>query len=62
MGRTVPQTLRNPLYHWTHLELKRYFGIDNCSINRAASAFGTKPTRCSATTDLRPQGIMRKFR
>jgi glucuronate isomerase len=26
---TVPQTLRNPLYHWTHLELKRYFGVDN---------------------------------
>ncbi len=26
--RTVPQTLRNPLYHWSHLELKRYFGID----------------------------------
>ncbi|MFT4973791.1 MAG: glucuronate isomerase, partial [Saprospiraceae bacterium] len=23
---TVPQTLRNPLYHWTHLELKNYFG------------------------------------
>jgi len=27
-ARTVPFTLRNPLYHWTHLELKRYFGID----------------------------------
>ncbi len=26
-ARTVPYTLRNPLYHWTHLELKRYFGI-----------------------------------
>jgi len=25
---TVPMTLRNPLYHWTHLELKRYFDID----------------------------------
>ena len=25
---TVPNTLRNPLYHWTHLELKRYFGIN----------------------------------
>lgn len=25
---TVPYTLRNPLYHWTHLELSRYFGID----------------------------------
>lgn len=24
---TVPSTLRNPLFHWTHLELKRYFGI-----------------------------------
>ncbi len=27
-AKAVPQTLRNPLYHWTHLELKRYFGID----------------------------------
>jgi len=26
-ARTVPATLRNPLYHWTHLELQRYFGI-----------------------------------
>ena len=25
-AETVPHTLRNPLYHWTHLELKRYFG------------------------------------
>lgn len=25
---TVPKTLRNPLYHWTHLELQRYFGIN----------------------------------
>jgi len=28
-AETVPHTLRNPLYHWTHLELKRYFGVDN---------------------------------
>ena len=27
-AETVPYTLRNPLYHWTHLELRRYFGID----------------------------------
>ena len=26
-AETVPYTLRNPLYHWTHLELRRYFGI-----------------------------------
>src|SRR5580765_7194764 len=28
-ARTVPDTLRNPLYHWTHLELKRYFNIED---------------------------------
>ena len=28
-AETVPYTLRNPLYHWSHLELKRYFGIQN---------------------------------
>lgn len=27
-AQTVPYTLRNPLYHWTHLELKTYFGIE----------------------------------
>ncbi|RYD84810.1 MAG: glucuronate isomerase, partial [Sphingobacteriales bacterium] len=28
-AETVPYTLRNPLYHWTHLELQRYFDIDD---------------------------------
>lgn len=27
-AETVPNTLGNPLYHWTHLELKRYFGVN----------------------------------
>ena len=27
-AKTVPNTLGNPLYHWTHLELLRYFEID----------------------------------
>jgi glucuronate isomerase len=26
-ANTVPYTFRNPLFHWTHLELQRYFGI-----------------------------------
>ena len=26
-AETVPYTVRNPLYHWTHLELQRYFGV-----------------------------------
>ncbi len=27
-AKTLPHTLRNPLYHWSHLEMKRYFGMD----------------------------------
>jgi glucuronate isomerase len=32
-AKTVPKTLRNPLYHWTHLELARYFGISDRLLN-----------------------------
>ena len=35
-AETVPQTLRNPLYHWTHLELKRYFGYDGLLDGKSA--------------------------
>ena len=35
-AETVPHTLRNPLYHWTHLELKRYFGIDTLLDGKSA--------------------------
>lgn len=34
---TVPYTLRNPLYHWTHLELQRYFGINELLRPESAS-------------------------
>ena len=34
-AETVPQTLRNPLYHWTHLELNRPFGINDRLLNPA---------------------------
>jgi glucuronate isomerase len=32
-AQTVPYSLRNPLYHWTHLELKRYFDIGDKLLN-----------------------------
>jgi glucuronate isomerase len=37
-AETVPFTLRNPLYHWTHLELKRYFDIDQLLSAKTADA------------------------
>lgn len=36
-AETVPYTLRNPLYHWTHLELQRYFGIKDLLSPESAS-------------------------
>jgi glucuronate isomerase len=39
-AQAVPQTMRNPLYHWTHLELTRYFGFDELlSADSAARAW-----------------------
>lgn len=35
-AETVPYTVRNPLYHWTHLELQRYFGIDELLTGQSA--------------------------
>ena len=39
-ARTVPQTIRNPLFHWTHLELKNSFGItDYLNVKTASSIY-----------------------
>ena len=62
LGATVPQTLRNPLYHWTHLELKRYFGIEEIARrSERRTHLGSRPMRSLATTICVAQGIMRKF-
>ncbi len=36
-AKTVPLTLRNPLYHWTHMELKRPFGISNMLLSETTA-------------------------
>ncbi|HZG75682.1 MAG TPA: glucuronate isomerase [Paenibacillus sp.] len=41
-AKTVPQTIGNPLYHWTHLELQRYFGIDELLSEKTAPAIWEK--------------------
>lgn len=39
---TVQNCIGNPLYHWTHLELKRYFGIDDVLTPETAPAIWEK--------------------
>src|ERR1700678_4082143 len=59
---TVPHTLRNPLYHWTHLELKRYFGIDELLDEKSAARIWNLANEQLATPELSTQGILKKFK
>ena len=52
-ARTVPYTLRNPLYQWTHLEMKRYFGIDELLDESNAASVWERANALLATDDLR---------
>jgi len=58
---TVPQTLRNPLYHWTHLELKRYFGIEELLNESTAERIWQKTNEQLVAPALSAQGILKKF-
>jgi glucuronate isomerase len=61
-ARTVPDTLRNPLYHWTHMELRRPFGVTTLlSPSTAAEVFD----RCNERLredGFTTQGLLRQFR
>jgi len=59
-ARTVPYTLRNPLYHWTHLELQRYFGITHLLDESSASSIWER-ANAILTADLTTNGILKKF-
>src|SRR5439155_20297941 len=61
-ARTVPHTLRNPLYHWTHLELVRYFGIDDLLDEGTAPRVWERANARLAEADLSAHGILRRFR
>ncbi|MEO0588494.1 MAG: glucuronate isomerase, partial [Planctomycetota bacterium] len=56
---TVPHTLRNPLHHWTHLELQRYFGIDLLLNEHTAKEVWDEANR--QLKQLRVSDILAKF-
>jgi glucuronate isomerase len=60
-ARTVPHTLRNPLYHWTHLELARYFGIDELLDETTADRIWATANERLRSDDLTARGILRRF-
>ena len=60
-AETVPYTMRNPLYHWTHLELSRVFGIDKLLKPETAREIYEQCNAMLATPEFRGQALIRKF-
>jgi len=60
-AETVPHTLRNPLFHWTHLELKGYFGITEVLNPSSAKAIYEKASAMLQDDKYRVQGLLQKM-
>lgn len=60
-AETVPYTLRNPLYHWTHLELQRYFGIDKLLDASTAEAIYDEASALLQTPAYSVRNLLRKM-
>ncbi|MGA9590138.1 MAG: glucuronate isomerase, partial [Salegentibacter sp.] len=60
-AKTVPHTLRNPLYHWTHLELKRYFGIDELLNEESAERIYEEVNRQLQLPENSCRGLLKKM-
>ena len=60
-AETVPYTMRNPLYHWTHLELSRVFGIDKLLGPATAREIFDACNAKLAAPEFRGQALIRKF-
>ncbi|MDB5201088.1 MAG: glucuronate isomerase [Ferruginibacter sp.] len=59
---TVPYTLRNPLYHWTHLELQRYFGIHEILNAESAERIYDACSEKLRTADYSVRNLLRKMK
>ena len=60
-AQTVPYTLRNPLYHWTHLELQRYFGISKLLSPDTAKDIYDKCSEMLCLPEFSVRGLLRKM-
>jgi glucuronate isomerase len=60
-AETVPKTLRNPLYQWTHLELQRYFGIHELLNPNTARGIFEKTSSLLRQEDFRPMALLKKM-
>jgi glucuronate isomerase len=60
-AETVPYTLRNPLYHWTHMELQRYFDVHEILNERSAKAIYDECSAKLQTPEYSVRNLIRKM-
>ncbi|MFD1874101.1 glucuronate isomerase [Hymenobacter bucti] len=60
-AETVPYTVRNPLYHWTHLELRRYFGVTELLNKESARRIYEQCNALLQTPEYAVQGLLAKM-
>jgi glucuronate isomerase len=60
-AETVPYTMRNPLYHWTHLELLRPFGVSKILNPQTATEIYRECTEKLQKPEFSVQGILKKM-
>lgn len=60
-AETVPYTMRNPLYHWTHLELQRYFGINEILNPTTAKGIYDATSAMLQDPSYSTQGLIQKM-
>lgn len=58
-AKTVPMTIGNPLYHWSHLELRRLFGIDELINEKNAPIIWEKANARLREETFTPRGLIR---
>ena len=56
----MPYLIGNPIYHWTHLELKRYFGIDEVLTEESAKRIWDKCNECLAKDEFRAKELIKR--
>ena len=61
-AETVPHTMRNPLYHWTHLELKTAFGIEKLLSPKTAREIYEECTAKLQTPEFSARNLMRHYK
>lgn len=59
-AKTMPMAIGNPVFHWTHLELQRYFGVNDLLNENTAASIWEKVNSVLSSSDFSVRNIIKK--